>query len=84
MYSIELTRYAEKQYGKLNPMVRSRIRQRIEGLRKNPRPPGCRKMTGLESTWRIRVGDYRVVYEILDKHLLVLVIKIGHRRDIYE
>ena len=55
----------------------------ILALAENPRPPGCLKLSGEESLWRIRVGDYRVVYQVQDAVLLVLVVKLGHRREIY-
>ncbi|MBI4859577.1 MAG: type II toxin-antitoxin system RelE/ParE family toxin [Candidatus Riflebacteria bacterium] len=56
---------------------------RIDGLSQNPRPPGVKKLAGEEHLCRIRVGDHRVVHEIQDDRLLVLVVRIGHRRDVY-
>ena len=61
---------------------RQRIVRRIQSLSENPRPPGCQKLSGYDR-YRIRQGDYRIVYEIRDLEVLVVVIKIGHRRDIY-
>ena len=55
----------------------------MRGLANDPRPPGCDKIAGLEALYRIRVGQYRVVYQIQDHVLLVLVVKIGHRREVY-
>ena len=55
----------------------------MRGLANDPRPPGCDKLAGVENLYRIRVGDYRVVYQIRDEMLLVLVVKIGHRREVY-
>jgi mRNA interferase RelE/StbE len=52
-------------------------------LEQDPRPPGCKKLKGRDA-WRIRIGDYRVIYEINDGHLIVTVITIGHRREVYE
>jgi len=56
---------------------------KIDGLRVNPRPNGSKKLNKEDPLYRIRVGDYRVVYQIQDKILLVLILKVGHRRDIY-
>lgn len=61
---------------------RQRIVRRIQSLSENPRPPGCQKLSGYDR-YRIRQGDYRIVYEIRDLEVLVVVIKIGHRRDVY-
>jgi mRNA interferase RelE/StbE len=54
-----------------------------KGLAENPYPPGCKKLAGDEGFWRIRVGDYRVVYTVIQSKLVVLVVKIGHRREVY-
>jgi mRNA interferase RelE/StbE len=62
---------------------RKRIVDAIEALSSNPRPVGSEKLVGSDNIHRIRVGDYRVVYEILDAELVVIVIKVGHRRDVY-
>ncbi|MBC8105027.1 MAG: type II toxin-antitoxin system RelE/ParE family toxin [Anaerolineae bacterium] len=72
-----------KQIGKLDGQVRRRIDTAILALGDNPRPPGSKKLVNVEA-WRIRVGDWRVIYQINDKQLLVLVVRIGHRRDVYE
>ena len=61
---------------------RQRIVRRIQSLSDNPRPPGCQKLSGYDR-YRIRQGDYRIVYEIRDFEVLVIVVKIGHRRDVY-
>lgn len=60
-----------------------RIRTAVEALREDPRPSGSRKLTGSDDQWRIRVGDYRVVYEIADDVLIVTVVRIAHRREVY-
>ena len=60
----------------------ARILERIRGLTNDPRPPGCEKLSGLER-YRIRQGVYRIVYEVQDRRLLVLVVKVGHRRQVY-
>jgi mRNA interferase RelE/StbE len=59
-----------------------RIMQRIRALVLDPRPPGCEKLSGQER-YRVRQGAYRIIYEIVDATLLVLVVKVGHRRDVY-
>lgn len=59
-----------------------RILKRIRSLPTNPRPPGCEKLSGLER-YRIRQGKYRVVYEVLDQRLVVLIVKVAHRSDVY-
>jgi mRNA interferase RelE/StbE len=83
-YRVELTSVVEKQLQKLTPAVRDRLMDRIDKLGEVPRPPGCVKMTDYEKdAWRIRVGDYRVIYRIFDGRLLVLVLKVGHRRQVY-
>ena len=61
---------------------RQRIVQRIQSLSGNPRPPGCQKLSGYDR-YRLRQGQYRIVYEIRDDELVVVVIKIGHRREVY-
>jgi mRNA interferase RelE/StbE len=81
-YRVEISRRAATAVITLDKAARRRILTAIEALAGNPRPAGCKKLAGQES-WRIRVGDYRVVYEIHDQVLLVLVVDIGHRREIY-
>lgn len=81
-YRIEISRHAAKAVTGLDKPLRRRILAAIEALSSDPRPGSCRKLAGQE-TWRIRVGDYRVVYEIHDQVLLVLVVDIGHRREVY-
>ncbi len=63
--------------------MQRRIAAAIDRLAVDPRPSGVRKLTGADNLWRIRVGDYRIVYEIEDDRLVVLIVRIGHRRDIY-
>lgn len=60
-----------------------RVRDAIRDLANTPRPPGCKKLVGRDG-WRIRVGDYRVIYEIDDSTRIVTVVHIGHRRDVYD
>lgn len=81
-YRVEISRRAAKAVSGVDKAARRRILAAIEALAGNPRPAGCKKLAGQES-WRIRVGDYRIVYEIHDRVLLILVVDIGHRREIY-
>jgi mRNA interferase RelE/StbE len=63
--------------------LKRRIANAIDALTVNPRPPGCVKLAGEENVWRVRVGDYRILYEIHEGRLVVLVIRIAHRREAY-
>jgi mRNA interferase RelE/StbE len=81
-YSVDILRSAQKQLGKINRQDQSRITSVIQALSDTPRPQGCQKLSG-RPAWRIRVGSYRIIYEIHDDKLLVLVVMIGHRRDVY-
>ena len=83
-YRIEVAPAAARQLRKLDPSARRRVQGAIELLAENPRPRSAKKLVGGEGEWRVRTGDYRVVYEINDDVLLVLVVAVGHRRDIYE
>ena len=82
-YQVELSRAARRAFLKLPPELRRRVAQHIDLLGKDPRPPGTTKLRGSDDLWRIRIGDYRIVYEIDDGILRVLAIAIAHRRDIY-
>ncbi|MGV3767835.1 MAG: type II toxin-antitoxin system RelE family toxin [Chitinophagaceae bacterium] len=63
--------------------VQNRLEEKMLSLGQNPRPKGCKKLTGREA-WRIRAGDYRIIYEIQDNELIVTVITIGHRKNVYD
>ena len=82
-YRIEFTRSAEKDLRKIDRSRISAILRKIEQLQFNPRPDGSKKLAGADRTYRVRVGDYRVVYEVEDDVLLVLVIRVAHRKDVY-
>jgi mRNA interferase RelE/StbE len=83
-YRVALTASAEKELHRLPAQMVARFVPRLEGLALAPRPPGCRKLKGGDSEWRIRVGDYRIVYEIDDTARTVDVTRIAHRREVYE
>ena len=82
-YRIEVAPAAARQLRKLDQTARRRIQAVVELLAIDPRPPGAKKLAGGEGEWRVRTGDYRVVYEIHDQVLRVLVVALGHRREIY-
>ena len=83
MYRVHFAGRAERAFRKLSPEVQRRLDPAILALADQPRPPGCLKLSGQDSLWRIRVGDYRIVYQIQDEILLILVVNVGHRREIY-
>ena len=83
-YRVVLTSSAEKELKKLSGQLIARIIARLENLTSNPRPAGCKKLKGGDHEWRIRVGDYRVIYTIDDTELLVEVTRIRHRSEVYE
>lgn len=83
-YVVEFTPRAKRELEKLPKLIQQRLRPRIDALAGDPRPPGVKALAGVADRWRIRVGDYRVVYTIKDEVLLVLVLRIGHRRDVYD
>jgi len=64
--------------------LKSRLDEAIESLADDPRPPGCRKLAGTSDRYRVRVGDYRIVYRIDDGKVTVLVLLVGHRREVYD
>ena len=83
MYRVLLERAAEKDLARLSSEIHARVIAAIQALANNPRPPGCRKLAGSKNDWRIRVGDYRVVYEIADEIRIVRVNRVRHRREVY-
>ncbi len=83
MYRVFLERAAEKDLNRLSSEIHARVITAIRGLAGDPRPPGCRKLSGGKNDWRIRVGDYRVVYEIADEIRIVRVNRVRHRREVY-
>ncbi|MBK8460963.1 MAG: type II toxin-antitoxin system RelE/ParE family toxin [Micropruina sp.] len=83
-YRIEVAPAAARQLRKLDQVALRRVQAAIELLASEPRPNGAKKLVGGEGDMRVRTGDYRIVYEVHDRVLLVLVVAVGHRRDIYE
>ncbi len=83
-YTIELAKAPKKFLDALRDVkLGRRFSRALEALAENPRPPGCLKMQGNEELYRIRVGDYRIIYQVQDAVLIVLVVVIGNRREIY-
>ena len=83
-YTVELAPAAARRLKKLDPAARARrIRGVIELLHDNPRPPAATQLVGGDGEWRVRTGDYRVIYDIDDHTVRILVLAIGHRKDVY-
>ena len=82
-YKVLISGSAEKSLKRLPHSALPQIISAIQALSQNPRPFGCRKLAGQEDIFRIRVGTYRIIYEILDGTLVIHILKIGHRKDVY-
>ncbi|MCA0294853.1 MAG: type II toxin-antitoxin system RelE/ParE family toxin [Actinobacteria bacterium] len=83
-YRIEIAPAALRQLRKLDRPALRRVQAAIELLAVEPRPRGAKKLVGGDGEWRVRTGDHRIVYEFHDDVLLVLVVAVGHRREVYE
>ena len=84
MYKVIVSKSASKELAELPTQIVNRIIPAIKRLGENPRPAGCKKLKGEQDSWRIRIGDYRVIYTIDDVIHIVDVRSVGHRKDIYE
>jgi len=82
-YQVSIDRDARRVLKRCPADLVQRLRAAIVALADNPRPPGCKKLTGPENLWRIRVGDWRIIYEIRDDILLIVVVEVGPRGDVY-
>jgi mRNA interferase RelE/StbE len=82
-YRIELSKPAVRQFEKLSKAVKTRLKMRIDALAHDPRPQGIKKLVEEDELYRLRVGDYRIIYQIQDKVLLVLVMRMGNRNEVY-
>ena len=82
-YSVRFVRSARKDLERLDDAILNRIFPRIEALAETPRPAGCRKLRGARDLWRIRLGDYRVVYQVDDAARVVEIRAVGDRKDVY-
>ena len=83
-YSITFARSARRELEALDSSIILRILSKIETLAVYPRPPGSRKLSGEKHLWRIRIGDYRVIYSVLDKERRIDITAVRHRRDAYD
>jgi len=81
-YRVRIEKQASKALEKIDVVIRKRIVEVIRSLADNPKPPGSKKMKNREG-WRVRIGDYRVIYGVNDERSFVSVAKIGHRREVY-
>ena len=81
-YRVEISRKAEKQLRALQRSDQVRVASAMASLADAPRPSGCRSLTGVPGAFRVRVGRFRIIYEIVDDRLLVKVVKVGHRRRV--
>ena len=82
-YDVQIARRAARVLASLERHDQQRVRAAIDLLAENPRPPACVAIRGEDSVYRVRVGDYRIVYEVLDDVLIVHVVRVGHRREVY-
>ncbi|MEA5506539.1 type II toxin-antitoxin system RelE/ParE family toxin [Halotia wernerae UHCC 0503] len=84
IYEVKFTKGARKMFRKLSQELQDRIQTKIDDLAIEPRPNGVKKLKGEEKSYRIRIGDYRVIYDIFDDVLLVSVVEVGHRSEVYK
>jgi mRNA interferase RelE/StbE len=82
-YSLEVSRSAEKQIKRLPREDQKRVVETILSLAEAPRPRGARRLSGYDDVFRVRVGRYRVLYSVSDTELVIIVLKVGHRKDVY-
>jgi mRNA interferase RelE/StbE len=82
-YEVRFSKTAEKQFRSLPVQVQLQLKSKIDGLSIDPKPHGAKLLKGIRDLFRIRVGDYRIIYQVLDDELLVLIVKIGDRKTIY-
>ena len=82
-YNIEVSSTAEKQLRKLSQKDQINVLKRIQELSREPRPNHSRKLRGQDNIYRVRVGNYRILYSIENRHLTIIILKVGHRRDVY-
>ena len=82
-YEIEISRTAEKQLRKLPRADQVRVVRTMQALAGDPFPRGARKLSGYDDAFRVRTGQYRILYSVSERRLVIVVLKVGHRRDVY-
>lgn len=82
-YRIDVAPAALRELRKLDPQARRRVQGAIELLAETPRPPAAKQLVNSGGAWRVRIGDYRIIYDIDDGRIVVLVLRVGHRREVY-
>jgi mRNA interferase RelE/StbE len=82
-YSIQIKPSALSKLKKLPSQIKRRISEKIDSLAVDPRPPGVEKLEGADDLYRVRVGNYRIIYQIQDEILLIMIVKVGDRKEIY-
>ena len=83
-YSLQITHSAQMELDTLDDSLFARVDRKILALADDPRPPGCKKLKGYKDSWRIRIGDWRVVYIVDDAAKFVRITRVAHRREVYE
>lgn len=83
-YAVEFKPSARKELENLSDRLLARVITKVENLSNDPRPTGCKKLRGYKDTWRVRVGDYRIVYIIDDHRKIVSITRVAHRKAVYE
>lgn len=83
IYTLNFSKLSLKDLAKINEPYYSKIKQAIANLTRNPRPQGCKKLYAREG-YRIRTGNYRIIYNIIDNELIINIITLGHRKDVYD
>lgn len=82
-YQVEFTQKAFDDFARLPEKVQGKLSLEIDTLSDEPSPRGARKITGFDDCYRIRYGDYRLIYAVIDEHLVILIVRAGHRKDVY-
>jgi mRNA interferase RelE/StbE len=82
-YQVDFTPKALKDLEALDRSIQRRVVEKVTALGEDPRPPGAKALQGSKGLYRVRVGDYRIIYTVEDGKLLVLVVSVGHRREVY-
>jgi mRNA interferase RelE/StbE len=83
-YRVDISPPAARQIRKLRPEVGARLRPHIDALAENPRPDGVKKMKGVDNQYRVRAGDFRIVFSVQDNDQVVLILKVADRKDVYD